>query len=267
MLSVGNVIYRSKYGSTTLLLPKNYSIKYDGTYFEDEDGYNEDLAVEYITDSSGMYVERADKDPNELLKEGLHENTDIYPMREGVVSGVVAVDDEKALYDIVDADNTIDYNDYWADQEKATIAFQTGMLSGKEFEISKYDHSQKRFELVPITDADVELPKGVFIPAVGDVYGVFNIYVPEQYIRDAEIRLLKDTVKVFHEASMEKFIITCELSTRYSLDNWSAIGNKLDVGYFVNFNDPQFFPDAQLIRIVGVKDYVNQPKKPQLELK
>lgn len=260
-------IYRSKYGSDTLLLPKNYTIKYDGTYFEGEAGYNSSIAIEYKTDANGMYVERADKDPNELLSEGLYENTDIYPMREGTVSGVVAVDDSKALYDIIDEDNTIDYNDYWADQEKATIAFQKAdMLTGKEFEINKYDHSLKRFELVPITDADVEMPKGVFIPYVGDKYAVFNIYVPTEYIQDAELRLLKATVKNFYEASMQKFIITCELSTVYSKANWSTIGNKLDIGYFVSFSDPQFFTDPQLIRIIGVKDYVNQPYKPQLEL-
>lgn len=268
MLVIGSDrnIYRSKYGSDTLLLPKNYTIKYDGTYFEGEAGYNSSIAIEYKTDANGMYVERADKDPNELLSEGLYENTDIYPMREGTVSGVVAVDDSKALYDIIDSANTINFNDYWADQEKATVAFQSGMLNGKEFEINKYDHTLKRFELVPITDADVEMPKGVFIPAIGDKYAVFNIYVPTEYIQDAELRLLKATVKNFYEASLQKFIITCELSTVYSKANWSTIGNKLDIGYFVSFSDPQFFTDPQLIRIIGVKDYVNQPYKPQLEL-
>lgn len=268
MLVIGSDrnIYRSKYGSDTLLLPKNYTIKYDGTYFEGEAGYNSSIAIEYKTDANGMYVERADKDPNELLSEGLYENTDIYPMREGTVSGVVAIDDSKALYDIIDSANTINFNDYWADQEKATVAFQSGMLNGKEFEINKYDNTLKRFELVPITDADVEMPKGVFIPSVGDKYAVFNIYVPTEYIQDAEIRLLKATVKNFYEASMQKFIITCELSTVYSKANWSTIGNKLDIGYFVSFSDPQFFTEPQLIRIIGVKDYVNQPYKPQLEL-
>lgn len=268
MLVIGSDrnIYRSKYGSDTLLLPKNYTIKYDGTYFEGEAGYNSSIAIEYKTDPNGMYVERADKDPSELLSEGLYENTDIYPMREGTVSGVVAVDDSKALYDIIDSANTINFNDYWADQEKATVAFQSGMLNGKEFEINKYDNTLKRFELVPITDADVEMPKGVFVPAVGDKYAVFNIYVPTEYIQDAELRLLKATVKNFYEAGMQKFIITCELSTVYSKANWSTIGNKLDIGYFVSFSDPQFFTEPQLIRIIGVKDYVNQPYKPQLEL-
>ncbi len=67
-------IFRSKYGSSTLLLPRNYRIKYDGTRFEGEDGYNEALAVEYVTDAHGMYVERTDKDPNELLSENIYEN-------------------------------------------------------------------------------------------------------------------------------------------------------------------------------------------------
>lgn len=259
-------VFRSKYGSSTLLLPKNYRIKYDGTRFEGEDGYNEALAVEYVTDAHGMYVERTDKDPNELLSEDIYENKDIYPMRAGMVSYVIAVDDSKALYDIIDENNTVDYNDYWADQEKPVVAFHTGILTGKEFEIHSYNHTTKKFELVPITDADVEMPKGVFIPAVGDKYAVFNIYVPEQYIQDAELRFLKETVRVFHEASMQKFIITCELSSIYSTQNWAEIGNKLDVGYFVNFNDPQFFTEPQMIRIVGVKDYINKPKKPTLEL-
>lgn len=45
-----------------------------------------------------------------------------------------------------------------------------------------------------------------------------------------------------------------------------AIGAKLVPGGYVDFSDPQFQPDGILIRIIGVRDYINRPHSPELEL-
>ena len=45
-----------------------------------------------------------------------------------------------------------------------------------------------------------------------------------------------------------------------------AIGAKLVPGGYVDFSDPQFQPDGILIRITGVRDHINRPHSPELEL-
>ena len=45
-----------------------------------------------------------------------------------------------------------------------------------------------------------------------------------------------------------------------------AIGAKLVPGGYVDFSDPQFQPDGILIRVTGVRDHINRPHSPELEL-
>ena len=261
-------IYATEYGNDTLLFPKNREIKYDGSKFEGETGFNSSTAETFITDSDGMYVQHKGLPATERILDGTLEETDTYPQRVGTVSGVIAVNDEKALYDIVDNSipESLNYNDWWLDEVTPTIIPQSGMLAGHEFEISKYTHSERRFELVPITDANIQMPKGEFIPAVGDKYVVFNMKMPQAYIDEAELNLLKKGVAYLYEESKQKFIITGELDGLFAQRNWAQLKDHLDVGYFVEFTDPQFFTEPQKIRITGITDYVNTPRKPKLEL-
>lgn len=261
-------IYATEYGSDTLLFPKNREIKYDGSKFEGEMGFNSSTAETFITDSEGMYVQHKGLPATERILDGTLEETDTYPQRVGTISEVIPVNDEKALYDIVDNSipESLNYNDWWLDEVTPTIIPQSGMLAEHEFEISKYTHSERRFELVPITDANIQMPKGEFIPAVGDKYVVFNMKMPQAYIDEAELNLLKKGVAYLYEESKQKFIITGELDGLFAQRNWAQLKDHLDVGYFVEFADPQFFTDPQKIRITGITDYVNTPRKPKLEL-
>lgn len=91
----------------------------------------------------------------------------------GTVSAVECIDAGKNFYDIID--NSIpaelNFNDYVIEGETATIIFQKGMLAGddKQFEF-KYNHSERRFELVPQEIDGVTMPNETFSPAVGDTY-------------------------------------------------------------------------------------------------
>ena len=73
--------------------------------------------------------------------------------------------------------------DYIIEGETATISFQKGMLAGddKQFEF-KYNHSERRFELVPQEIDGVTMPNETFKPAVGDTYAIFGIMLPDAYI-------------------------------------------------------------------------------------
>lgn len=72
-------------------------------------------------------------------------------------------------------------------------------------------------------------------------------------------------VKYIHDG--RKFeIVPAEQDGIWAKKNWLAIGAKLVPGGYVDFSDPQFQPDGILIRITGVRDHINRPHSPELEL-
>jgi len=257
-------IDKSKYriynmvGSDILLLPANATKVYNG--------------VTYQTDAFGTYVQRDGLTGR--IREGSYENVDIYPQRVGTVSSVVTVDAVKHFYDIVDSSipMALDYNAAMIDGEVRTIIFQTGALSGQEFDIQNYyheaddTHAARTFEIVPKEDAGTALPSGTLIPAVGDKYIIYHISMPQTYIDTAEQGLLDKAVEVLYENEQGTFTFTGELDGIYAKTNWLTIGSKLNCGYFVSFTDAQFQTDPVLIRIVGVREYLNKPYEPILEL-
>ena len=98
------------------------------------------------------------------------------------------VDAEKHLYDIID--NTIpadlDYSKCRIPGETATIIFQSGVMTGEEFDLEQtsdaltgYDHAARRFKLVPVEKEGGTIPNPNRCPAVGDTYAVFNISLPQ----------------------------------------------------------------------------------------
>jgi hypothetical protein len=262
-----NIDY-SKYGSLELLLPKSQTIEYEGRT--------------YVTSEDGLSVQRADKALSTYKEDSL-DLTEIYPSRVGDVSEVVAVDAGNNLYDIVDAGipETLDFNDYLITGETMTVIFQTGMLAGREFEV-KYIHKAKtvygvdkaarRFEIVPADNDGVTMPGGVYVPAVGDKYAVFGIQLPDDYICNNETKtgaswdMLREAVKYLYEHEEKEFTFTGTLDSIWAKRRWKDIGGKIMVGGYILFSDPHFMPDGTKIRITGVKRYVNNPYKPEIEL-
>lgn len=248
----------SKYGSTDLLLPKSQSYTYEGRV--------------YITDSDGLYIKRGDKALTHGNEDSL-DLTNIYPSRVGATSGVNVVDASKNFYDIIDSSipGALDYEACLIDGEKMTIIFQTGMLTSREFEV-KYIHADRRFEIVPAEIDGQTMPGGVFLPAIGDKYAVFGIQLPAAYVSDNSTQtgsswdMFKEAVKYLYENEETKFTFTGEMDGIWAKQNWLAIGAKIKPGGYVDFSDPQFAPDGVLIRIMGVKDYINRPQSPVLEL-
>jgi hypothetical protein len=254
----------STYGSKTLLLPKSATLEYGGKT--------------YRTDADGMYITR---DGNSNTAEDSFDAGGIYPSRVGTVTAVEVIDAEKNFYDIIDSTipEALDYANCRIAGEKATIVFQTGALAGREFDIEQTDgaltgyiHAERRFKIVPAELDGIVMPGGVFVPAVGDKYAVFNIRMPEAYISDdpsktgASWDMFREAVKYFAENEEDKFRFTGEMDGIWSKSRWLEIGGKIVPGGHVLFSDPQFQPDGILIRITAVKDYVNKPHKPEITL-
>jgi hypothetical protein len=260
----------SKYGSNELLLPKNQSLVYEGRT--------------YVSDSDGFSIRRGDKALWSNAEDSL-DCSHIYPSRVGSVTGVEVVDADNHFYDFFDSTipNDLDFGQCRMAGEKITIIFQTGVLTGKEFDIEQNDeetnssvvgyvHSERRFKLVPVEMDGRVLPDELFRPAIGDKYAVFGIMMPAAYICDnatktgASWDMFREAAKYLYENEEQKFTFTGELDGIWAKKDWVNIGGRIKLGAYILFSDNQFQPDGVLIRIVGIKDYINNPHSPSIEL-
>ena len=270
-------IDRSKYGASTLHLPVDAAISYDGAHFEGETGYDATHARRYRTDEKGFSVQRADR-PLSSMAEDSVDLTDIYPSRVGTVAEVITANEKNHFYDFTDPTipETLDFEKCLIAGEKMTVIFQSGMLSGREFEV-KYAHAAsgkkpRRFEIVPQEIDGMTMPGGVFVPRVGDKYAVFHCMLPQAYINDATTRsgaewdLLRKAVQHLYTHEMAKFAFTGTLDGIWAKRNWANVGGRLKIGAFILFSDKQFQPEGVAVRIVGIKDYINTPHSPEIEL-
>jgi hypothetical protein len=260
-----NIDY-SKYGAKELLLPKSQQLVYQGRTYQ--------------TDAAGLSIRRADK-PVQFNNEDSLDLSHIYPSRVGTVSSVIVVDAEKHFYDFIDASIPADlnYNDCRIAGERAIIIFQSGILAGREFEIEQTDtaltgyiHAERRFKLVPQEMDGVTMPDDTFKPAIGDKYAVFGISLPDAYVcnnatkEGASWDMFREGAKYLYENEDLKFSFTGEVDGIWAKQNWLAIGGKIKPGSFVSFSDTQFQSEGILIRQVSVKQFVNNPYAPVVEL-
>ena len=258
-----NIDY-SAYGSQTLLLPKSQELSYQGR--------------RYKTDKDGMYVTRADK-PLSSYNEDSYDASDIYPSRVGTVSetdtepGEDTDGNEVTFYNFYDSSipDNLNFEDCLIAGQSMTVIFQTGRLAGREFDV-KYVHDGRKFEIVSSEQDGMTLPNASLYPEVGDKYAVFNISLPAAYVCDnatktgASWDMFREAVRYLYEREERQFTFSGELDGIWAKKNWLAIGAKLVPGGYVDFSDPQFQPDGILIRITGVRDYINRPHSPELEL-
>uniref|UniRef100_UPI0040255EDE tail fiber domain-containing protein n=1 Tax=Parabacteroides distasonis TaxID=823 RepID=UPI0040255EDE len=258
-----NIDY-SAYGSQTLLLPKSQELEYQGR--------------RYKTDKDGMYVIRADR-PLSSHNEDSYDASDIYPSRVGTVSktdtepGKDTEGNDVTFYDFYDSSipDNLNFEDCLIAGQTMTVIFQTGRLAGREFDV-KYVHDGRKFEIVSSEQDGMDLPNSSLYPEVGDKYAVFNISLPAAYVCDnatktgASWDMFREAVRYLYEREERQFTFSGELDGIWAKKNWLAIGAKLVPGGYVDFSDPQFQPDGILIRITGVRDYINRPHSPELEL-
>ena len=253
-------IDRSKYGNKELLLPKSQEYVYEG--------------VTFISDNKGLSVAIKDAQNNGFINEQSLDLSHIYPKRKGRVSAVFEVDKAKHFYDFTDTTipPALNFWDMRINGEKMLIYFESGMLSGREFEVQKYDHTQKRFQLVPKEEDGVTMPNDIFKPAIGDEYSVYNMQMPNAYICDnatqsgASWEMMKEACKYLYENRADLFTFTGDLDGIWAKKQWTNVGGRLKMGAYIHFSDTEFQRTPVAIRIVGLKEYVNNPYSPQIEL-
>ncbi|WP_297974987.1 hypothetical protein [uncultured Capnocytophaga sp.] len=259
-------IDRSKYGNKELLLPKSQEYVYEG--------------VTFVSDDKGLSIAIKNAQNNGFINEQSLDLSHIYPSRKGTVSAVFEVDKAKHFYDFADTSipQALNFSDLQIKGEKMVIYFESGMLSGREFEISRYEHSSgynhstRRFEIVPKEEDGTTMPSDIFKPAVGDRYSVYNMHLPAAYICDdntktgASWEMMKEACKYLYENRADLFTFTGDLDGIWAKKRWVNVGGRLKMGGYINFSDNEFQRTPVAIRIVGLKEYVNNPYSPQIEL-
>nr|DAK60385.1 MAG TPA: tail protein [Caudoviricetes sp.] len=259
-------IDRSKYGNKELLLPKSQEYVYEG--------------VTFVSDDKGLSITIKNAQNNGFINEQSLDLSHIYPSRKGTVSAVFEVDKAKHFYDFADTSipEALNFAELQIKGEKMVIYFESGMLSGREFEISRYEHSSgynhsaRRFEIVPKEEDGTTMPDDIFKPAVGDRYSVYNMHLPAAYICDnatksgASWEMMKEACKYLYENRADLFTFTGDLDGIWAKKNWVNVGGRLKMGAYIHFSDNEFQRTPVAIRIVGLKEYVNNPYSPQIEL-
>lgn len=258
-----NINY-STYGSQTLLLPKSEKLEYEGRI--------------YKTDVDGMYICRDDKDLASFNEDSF-DGANFYPGRVGTISkvdtepGKDADGKEVVFYNFYDTSipANLDFKEYLIAGQTMTVIFQSGRLTGREFDV-RYIHEGRKFEIVSVMQDGMRMPDESYCPKAGDTYAVFNISLPAAYICDNATRtgaswdMFREAVRYLREHEEQQFTFSGELDGIWAKKNWLAIGRKVQPGGYVDFSDTQFQEEGILIRITGVTDQINNPHSPKLDL-
>lgn len=169
---------------------------------------------------------------------------------------------------------TIDYHDAMIPGSSSLeIIFQTGQLAGKEFDANfSLESGVGTFVIISKFIDDERMPGGTFIPAVGDTFKVFNCMLPQAYIREdsdnsgAEWEMAREAVKILWDKGGIHYTWEADLSGIYAASLPQASFDKIRIGGYVSFSDPEAQPEDLLIRITEIKQPLNHPKWVEIKL-
>jgi len=149
------------------------------------------------------YIEDEDAIQTYGVKEGEKTYSDIYPARVGTITEVgtdVITFKDSSMFDLnkKESDGS---TTYLIDGTTAKITFQSGNLAGYSFDVHSYDDATKTFVINKFTDEN-----GMVFPSDtseafqfkrGDTYIIEDITLPQEYIDEAEKKLLEQATKDF----------------------------------------------------------------------
>lgn len=180
---------------------------------------------------------------------------DIFPHRLGTVSSVRSeeqtnTDGEKyTVYYVKDKDLPFNPDEYMIGGEVIHITFESGDLSGREFECNWHNDTQE-FEIInTYPDESTQIPGGNIIPNVGDTYILTNIRMPDEYYPIAEEQYKQAVDSFLTEYSKDISIYSGD--TDYIHVDKNSV--PLSVGQRVRLEDAQYFEagylDTRITRI------------------
>ena len=180
---------------------------------------------------------------------------DIFPHRLGTVSSVRSEEqtntdgEEYTVYYIKDKDLPFNPDEYMIGEEVIHITFESGDLSGREFECNWHNGTQE-FEIInTYPDENTQIPGGNIIPQAGDTYILTNIRMPDEYYPIAEEQYKQAVDSFLTEYSKDISIYSGD--TDYIHVDKNSV--PLSLGQRVRLEDAQYFEagylDTRITRI------------------
>ncbi|MDR6734161.1 phage tail protein [Sphingobacterium sp. 2149] len=175
------------------------------------------------------------------VREGEFVDENIYPKRTGTVTGATTIN--KQLFSIIDSSIDFDLNNQKIDGESAYIVFKSGYLEGNQFEISSYNHTDKKIVFKANDEGN-----GAFFPTesvhaeVGDKYTLIGIRMPQSYIDAAVAELTAKRQEYLESNSSPRVVYELDLD----ILDLKRKNITLDIGDTVRLIDTQKGIDEQV---------------------
>ena len=173
---------------------------------------------------------------------------DIFPHRLGTVSSVRSEEqtntdgEEYTVYYIKDKDLPFNPDEYMIGGEVIHITFESGDLSGREFECNWHNGTQE-FEIInTYPDENTQIPGGNIIPQAGDTYILTNIRMPDEYYPIAEEQYKQAVDSFLTEYSKDISIYSGD--TDYIHVDKNSV--PLSLGQRVRLEDAQYFENGYI---------------------
>lgn len=173
---------------------------------------------------------------------------DIFPHRLGTVSSVRSEEqtntdgEEYTVYYVKDKDLPFNPDEYMIGEEVIHITFESGDLSGREFECNWHNGTQE-FEIInTYPDDNTQIPGGNIIPQAGDTYILTNIRMPDEYYPIAEEQYKQAVDSFLTEYSKDISIYSGD--TDYIHVDKNSV--PLSLGQRVRLEDAQYFEDGYI---------------------
>lgn len=262
-----------------------------GYSYREDTGFDGSLAKYYVIGNGGRMLYYAGTNGTSPTMPALIAGTDmdvadltwIYP---SVTHTVTAVETRQETVTSPDGGSetytaynikiqtTIDYHDaIIPGSSSLEVIFQTGQLTGKEFDANfSLESGIGTFVIISKFIDDERMPGGTFVPAVGDTFRVFNCMLPQAYIREdsdnsgAEWEMAREAVKILWNKGGIHYTWEADLSGIYAANLPQASFDKIRIGGYVSFSDPEVQPEDLLIRISEIKQPLNHPKWVEIKL-
>ena len=172
----------------------------------------------------------------------------IFPHRLGTVSSVRSEEqtntdgEEYTVYYIKDKDLPFNPDEYMIGSEVIHITFESGDLSGREFECNWHNGTQE-FEIInTYPDENTQIPGGNIIPQAGDTYILTNIRMPDEYYPIAEEQYKQAVDSFLTEYSKDISIYSGD--TDYIHVDKNSV--PLSLGQRVRLEDAQYFENGYI---------------------
>ena len=203
------------------------------------------------------------------IREGIYVNENIYPHRDGSVTGTDSNDHNS----VVDANIDFDINNQLISGVVPQIVFKTGALAGYSFDITRYDASQKKISFKTFVDSNgYQLPNEINYPEIGDSYTIVGISMPQSYIDAAEAQLQEETQAYLDQNSIPRAAYELEIDRFYAKqqnillkpgDRITIVDNDLGINQQIriaSISYPIIYPEAIQATIADTIPYTIQER-------